>query len=107
VAKCEWIEEIKMQLISLVCAVLGLLAGGISGVYWVRAARVANIEDRPTADMPPLVPSRRPGGPISLGGVGRYIGKSGEFNFKAAAWSIAGVLLTALSTLLNAIAGRH
>jgi hypothetical protein len=40
--------------------------------------------------------------PVSLGGLGLYVGESGDLNFRAAAWSIAAVILSSASSLLSA-----
>jgi hypothetical protein len=93
-----------LQWISISLSLLGLASGAVSGWYWLRAAKPKLSEKtHHEVNLPPLPPSSRPGGPISLSGINRYIGESGELNFKAAAWSIVAVCLTAIATVLNAL----
>lgn len=97
---------------SVLLAIAGLGSGIVSGVYWIRAARVPFHEpDIQPSILPPGLPPVAPlpieprdptMKPISLGGLGRYAGKSGDLNWRAAAWSIAGVISSSASSLLSA-----
>jgi hypothetical protein len=94
----------KSPAAAVVCAVLALVRGLVSGIYWIRAARlpVKEPEIGPPSFLP-LPPPPPPGQKtISMLSIGRFVGESGELNWKAAAWSIAAVILSALSSLLSA-----
>jgi hypothetical protein len=95
-----------MKITALICAAVALVCGVVSGVYWIRAARLPLNSGLPdSAVLPPLPPPQpKPLGQksISMGGLGRYVGESGDLNWKAAAWSIAAVIFSALSSFLSA-----
>lgn len=96
---------------SVLLACVGLVTGVISGSYWIRAALVPIDEPNisppipppgvpaPPLGLPPINPNQKA---ISLGGLGRYAGESGDLNWKAAAWSIGAVLASSASSLLSA-----
>jgi hypothetical protein len=88
--------------VALLCAAAGLICGITSGIFWIRAARLllkeADVWPRPVP--PPRTSSQKP---ISLGAIGRYVGESGNLNWKAAAWSIAAVIFSSLSSLLGLV----